>query len=85
MELFLRRKSRSKEAFAACAGLILLLIPKVSQACSVCFYGDSDAAANRGLRGGVLTILAALAVIMVIFVYFLVKFNKRSKIFTGQT
>lgn len=86
MELFLPEKLKVR---AACALFfvstgVLCLVPKTAWACSICFYGDSDSPANRGLQTGVLTLLAVLAVIMIVFVTFLMKFKKRSKMFMGH-
>lgn len=63
---------------------IMTTAPTVTQACSICFYGDADTPANRGLRWGVLTLLAALLVIMLVFVRFLVRFRQRARAATGD-
>lgn len=65
--------------------LILISLPNIAWACSVCFYGDADTPTSRGLRGGVLTLLAFLAVIMAAFVYFLARFKKRASLMTGES
>ncbi|MCA9393080.1 MAG: hypothetical protein KC900_02650 [Candidatus Omnitrophica bacterium] len=63
---------------------ILAAIPRAALACSICFYGDTDTPANRGLRWGVLTLLAVLLVIMAVFVTFLIRFKKRARLSTGE-
>lgn len=60
-------------------------LPAAAHACSICFYGDTDTPANRGLRWGVLTLLAFLFVIMAVFVRFLIIFRKRSSMGVGET
>ena len=66
-------------------GLILSSLPTLAQACSVCFYGDADSPASKGLRWGILTLLAILLVIMAAFVYFLIQFKKRNKLLSTES
>ena len=81
MALSLQKKL--KFSAVALFGFILATAPKWAVACSICFYGDTDTPTNRGLRWGVLTLLAALAVIMAVFVYFLMRFKKRAQTMAG--
>ncbi|MCA9406941.1 MAG: hypothetical protein KC684_10410 [Candidatus Omnitrophica bacterium] len=57
---------------------ILLTISKTASACSICFYGDSDDPMNKGLRAGILLLLAVLSVLMVLFIKFFLGLKKRA-------
>lgn len=50
-----------------------------SYACTVCFYGDPSQAANKGLRAGVLILLAFIVVVLVLFARFFIQVNRRAQ------
>jgi len=59
--------------------LALLFMSKSTQACSVCFIGDSNPLQSRALEMGMLLLLAVLAIILGLFATFFIKFAKREK------
>lgn len=57
----------------------LLLLPSVSEACSVCLGGDPESPQMVGLRWGILVLLGILLIILGLLGKFFLNFRKRSK------
>ena len=58
---------------------VIFITPKAAFACSVCFGGPSGDPANKGLRAGVLFLLAVVFVVLGIFARFFWSIRNRSK------
>ena len=69
-----------KHVLASIIALMYSMVPSIGEACTICFYGDSNTPENRGLRMGILVLLAFLVIIMLAFVKFIINFKKRSKL-----
>jgi len=59
---------------------VLLFLPSVSEACSVCLGGDPESPEMVGLRWGILVLLGILVVILGLFGKFFLNLRKRSKL-----
>ena len=71
------KKTKNLLAFHA---LALLLIPRVGEACSVCFAGDPTQKASVALRNSVIFLLAVLLGVLALFAKFFISVAKRSKL-----
>lgn len=58
---------------------ILILLPNIANACSMCFFGDPEQPMNKGLEAGILTLLVILVGIFILFITFFLNFIRRSK------
>lgn len=68
---------KSINEYLVCA---LLLLPSVSEACSVCLGGDPESPQMVGLRWGILVLLGVLMVILGLLGKFFLSLRKRSKL-----
>jgi hypothetical protein len=75
-----------KLKFSVLSGMIAalgILDPAELRACSICFYGDPQAALSReliGLAMGIVTLLGVLSVVLFSFGKFFINFRRRARI-----
>jgi len=74
-------KTKKLSAFSA---IVLLLLPKIGEACSVCFAGDPTQKASVALRNSVIFLLIVLLGVLALFTKFFISVAKRSELTSGE-
>lgn len=60
--------------------LFFIGVPKITEACSVCFRGDPESPGMIGLKWAILILLGILTVILALLGRFFLNFRRRSRL-----